>query len=139
MNPSQHILSLIPQAQPFVMIDELLYSDDVSAKTVFTIREDNIFVKSDFFQEAGLIENIAQTAAARVGHDAILLNTPIPLGFIGAINDLTIIDLPKVGDRIQTEIMIVNQVFNVTIISGKIVCGDSLLASCTMKIFLSET
>ena len=96
MNPSQNILSLIPQAPPFVMIDELLVSSELSAKTGLTIREDNIFVQDNCFQEPGLLENIAQTAAARVGYDAKATNTPVPVGYIGAINDVKIFDLPKV-------------------------------------------
>ena len=139
MNPIQNILTLIPQAPPFVMIDKLLFSDELSATTEFTIRKDHVFVENDFFQEPGLIENIAQTAAARVGYDSLLANKPVPVGFIGAVNSLTIFHLPKVGDTIRTEMIIENQIFNVTIISGKIICNDKVMATCTMKIFLSDT
>jgi 3-hydroxymyristoyl/3-hydroxydecanoyl-(acyl carrier protein) dehydratase len=139
MSSSQNILSLIPQAPPFVMIDELLVSSELSAKTGLTIREDNLFVHDNCFQEPGLLENIAQTAAARVGYDAKANGTPVPVGYIGAINDVKIFDLPKVGDRIETEIIIENQIFNVTIISGKIMCNESVMATCKMKIFLSNT
>ena len=138
MSLLQNVLSLIPQAPPFVMIDELVVSDEQSAITSLTIRPENIFVKNNYFEEPGMVENIAQTAAARVGHYAISENIAVPIGYIGAINELKIFDLPKVGDTIETEIVIENQIFNVTIISGKIMCRDTVMATCKMKIFLSN-
>ena len=46
--------------------------------------------------------------------------------------------LPKVGDVIETTVVIENQVFDVTIISGSVKCGETLLAKCEMKIFIQK-
>jgi len=127
---------LIPQKYPIIMIGQLIYSDELITRSNFLIAEDNIFVESGEFGEAGLIENIAQTAAARVGFIAKTENKAIPIGFIGAIKNLIIFSRPKVNELIETEIKIVNQIFNATIITGSVTCKSQVLISCEMKIII---
>lgn len=137
MLPVLDITSLIPQKFPFVMIDTLLASDDTSTRSGFTVRKENIFVEDGVFTEPGLLENIAQTAAARVGFIAARENKPVPLGFIGAVKNFEVHALPHTGDELVTEITIANQVFDFTIIAGKVMCNDLVLATCEMKIMIS--
>jgi hypothetical protein len=47
--------------------------------------------------------------------------------------------LPKTGDELITEITIENQIFDVTLISGKINCNNKIIAQCKMKIFINQT
>ncbi|MBI3883441.1 MAG: 3-hydroxyacyl-ACP dehydratase [Sphingobacteriales bacterium] len=139
VHTAENILSLIPQGPPFVMIDKLLYSDETSSRSQLEIRADNIFVKNNFFREPGLIENIAQTGAARAGYNSQKENKPVQVGYIGAIKNFEVFSLPKVGDIVETEIAILNQVFDVTLVSGKIKSNGTLIAQCEMKIFLVKT
>ncbi|MEX6688115.1 3-hydroxyacyl-ACP dehydratase [Danxiaibacter flavus] len=132
----QDILSLIPQAPPFVMVDRLLQADETTARTSFRIVEENVFVENGFFKEPGLLENIAQTAAAGAGFKAQQENKPVATGFIGAIKNFEVFDLPVINDEIVTEVVIKNQVFNVTIIEGKIWLNENIIASCEMKLFI---
>jgi predicted hotdog family 3-hydroxylacyl-ACP dehydratase len=136
--PVEDIAHLIPQGSPFVMLGKLLFVDDISAKSSFIINGDNVFAKDGIFQEAGLIENIAQTAALRAGYIAHAENKPAELGYIGAIKNFEVFALPKVNDEIITEIIIENQVFNVTVLSGKVWHNDILLATCEMKVFINN-
>ena len=131
----QNILSLIPQRPPMVMIDKLLYSDQRLTRSGFHVTNDNIFVQNGFFREPGLVENIAQTAAARAGYMASQENTPVKVGYIAAVKNLEIFSLPKVDDELITEITIDNIVFDVNILSGHVWCNSVLLAQCEMKIF----
>lgn len=119
------------------MIDQLDDSDETSTRCSFTIRDENIFTVDGAFREAGLIENIAQTAAARVGFIAMMEKKDVPVGFIGAVKNLEINDLPKTGETIVTEIKITNTVFDVTIISGTVCLGDKIIAQCEMKIVIN--
>jgi len=134
------IFSLIPQRPPFVMIDRFFgqSADEKSGSSAFKITEGNIFVEDGAFTEPGLIENIAQTAAARIGYICKTEKKPVPIGYIGAVQNLEILALPKINEEIKTEITITNEIFNVTIISGKILCEGKLLAQCEMKIFISN-
>ena len=58
---------LLPQQEPFVMIGSLTYFDEVRTVTETTIAADNIFVDDGCFSASGLIENVAQTCAVRIG------------------------------------------------------------------------
>ncbi|OFX72197.1 MAG: hypothetical protein A2X12_10350 [Bacteroidetes bacterium GWE2_29_8] len=132
------ITGVIPQRSPIVMVDELTYCDEYSATTKFCIESDNIFCENNFFQEVGIIENIAQTAAAMSGHKLLLNNQPIKLGFIGAIKNLHVYRLPIVFSTIETTVTIENKVMNVQFIKGIVRVGDNIIAECEMKIFLEE-
>ena len=138
VDPAQNILAFIPQRVPFVMVDKLLFSDGAITISEFLIREDNIFVENDCLKEPGLVENIAQTAAARAGYISQLENKPVALGYIGAIKNLEIFFLPQTGDKLITEITVENQIFDVTLISGKISCNEKEVAKCEMKIFINQ-
>lgn len=133
------ILALIPQRPPFVMVDELLAADGQTASAKYTVKPDNIFLENGQLTEPALLEHIAQAAAARIGYIYSLKGEPVPVGFIGAIQHLQVMDLPKAGQVLYSEISIINQVFDVTIITGKIFCDEHKIAECEMKIFVQST
>jgi len=133
-----NIETLIPQRAPFVMISELIECGDGYSRSAFEVNADNIFLQDTILQEPALVENIAQTAAARAGYIAMTEQRPVTIGYIGAIQNLEIFALPEVGDRLETEIRILNQVFDVTLVSGTLRCRGELLASCEMKIFIPK-
>ncbi|MBK5273204.1 MAG: 3-hydroxyacyl-ACP dehydratase [Bacteroidia bacterium] len=135
-NPGENILSYIPQRAPFVMVDEIIYSGETITRSKFHIKPDNIFIKNGFLKEPGLIENIAQTAAAREGLISQKENKLVRLGYIGAIKNMVITGFPQINDEIITEIKIENQVFKVILITGKIVYNEIIIARCEMKIFI---
>ena len=132
-----NVISLIPQRQPFVMIDEVTAAGELNCSTKFLITPDNILVDGEHFTAAGLVENIAQTAAARAGYLAIQEKQAVKKGFIGAVNNLRIFRLPLINEILETVIIIENQVFDVTLISGIVSCKGSKVAECEMKIFMS--
>jgi len=121
------------------MIDTLISFSEQSTTTGFEIRQDNICVENGIFKEPGLVENIAQTAAARAGYIAQQENEPVEVGYIGSVNNLKIFALPKTGNELITEITIENQIFDVTLISGRITCNGEPVAQCNMKIFINKT
>ena len=132
------ITRYIPQRNPIVMIHDLVEAGEDFAVTRLVIEADNIFVSEGCLLEPGLVENIAQTAAAQVGYQCALKNIPVPLGYIAAIKDLEIFSRPKQNSAIVTSVRIVNQVLNVTIIEGKVEQEGKLMCSCEMKIFIQE-
>ncbi|HTQ28266.1 MAG TPA: hypothetical protein VMI35_09065 [Puia sp.] len=138
MTPAPSILDLIPQRPPFVMLDDFSYTDEKNCYGLLKVREGNIFVENGLLTEPGLVENIAQTAAARIGHICRMEGKPVPIGYIGAIQNLSVFTLPKINEEIKTEVSVKNQIFNVTVIEGKIRSHDAELARCEMKIFISN-
>lgn len=132
------ILQLIPQRPPVVMIDTLYACNEQGAQTGFTVEATNIFCQDGTFSEGGIIENIAQTAAAQIGYLCQQKKVPVPIGFIGAVKGLEIFRLPQAGNRLLTTIQIENEIMGVTVISGKVVCNNQLLAQTEMKIVIKN-
>ena len=133
-----NITSIIPQRPPFVMIDQLLSCDETYANTTFKITAENVLVDNGQLSEAGIIENIAQTAAAGFGYFTAQSNAPIMVGYIAAIKNLEVYSLPQIGDVIDTNITVINKVFDVTIVNGSIKCRDVLIAKCEMKMYIKK-
>ncbi len=129
------ISELIPQKPPIVMVDALYYNDDEKSITGFTINKENIFCSNGYFREPGIIENIAQSAALRMGYICKLRKVPVPLGFIGALKNLQIYSIPNDSADLKTEIIIDYNILDFQIITGKVYCEDNLIAQCEMKIF----
>ena len=130
---------LLPQQEPFVMIGSLVYFDRALTITETKVQADNIFVDENHFSASGLMENIAQTCAARIGYvNKFILKKAIQLGFIGAIRNFEVIELPVVGDVITTRVEVKEEVFGMTLAEATIVCGDKLLAKSEMKIAIKE-
>ncbi|NLR61174.1 3-hydroxyacyl-ACP dehydratase [Chitinophaga polysaccharea] len=131
------ITTYIPQRTPIVMISGILEVDGPLTRTGLHIAPDNIFVENGVLTAPGLMENIAQTAAARIGYIAKQQNTPVPLGFIGAVKDLEILELPPAGQTIETTTVIGGEVFNATMVTGKVTYEGRVMAQCEMKIFIN--
>ncbi len=126
----------IPQKPPMVMVDRLVEIVDKTTVTSFRIRPDNVFCENGLFREPGLIENMAQTAAAGVGAKPGNSGEKAPLGFIGGIRNLKIDGFPKIGQEIITRVTVLHEVFDATIILGEVFLDERLIASCELKIFL---
>ena len=130
---------LLPQQEPFVMIGTLTHFDEVRTVTETTIAADNIFVDDGFFSASGLIENVAQTCAARIGFvNKFLLNNGIQIGVIGAVRKLVINSLPAAGKTITTTVDTISEVFGMTLASATVVCDGEELLRTEIKISVRE-
>ena len=129
---------LIPQRPPFVMIDRLVSSDAVFTVTELEVRPDNVFVVNGQLSASGLVENIAQTCAARIGYINLNSGETVKIGVIGSISNMGIVRTPKVGERLVTTIQLLEEVFQVTLVEAVVKSGDKELARCNMKIALTD-
>ena len=132
------ILTLIPQRRPFVMIDRLLHFDEVLTVAQFTVREDNIFVDNGHFSATGMMENIAQTCAGRIGYWNYINGRAIQLGFIGAVRGYTVHRTALLGETLVTSIRVKEEIFQMTLVDAVVKVGDEVIAECEMKIALSD-
>ena len=132
------ILELIPQRPPFIMVDRLLHFDRIVTTAEFAVREDNIFLEGDELQPEGLVENIAQTCAARIGYVNLMNKESVRLGFIGAVRNLSILGTPKIGEKIETTITVKEEIFQMTLVDAEIRLNGSVIVNAEMKIALSD-
>ena len=131
------IHTLLPQQEPFVMVGCLIKIDEKSFATETLVKAENIFVDDGCLSASGLIENIAQTCAARIGFvNKYILQKGIQIGFIGAVRNLEILSLPQVGQTITTKVEVVEEVFGMTLAKATVTCEGETLVTTEMKIAL---
>ena len=130
-----NIHTLLPQQEPFVMIDTLVAFDEQTTVTETTIRDGRMFVVDGVLTEAGLIENVAQTCAARIGYvNKYILKEAIKIGYIGAVRNMEFAALTAVGDTITTTVIVREEVFGVTLADATVTCNGQTLVTTEMKI-----
>jgi 3-hydroxyacyl-[acyl-carrier-protein] dehydratase len=139
----ENVLTFIPQREPIVIVHGLLEHGPKISKALFTVEEGNLFVRDGRLLPSGLMEHIAQSAAIRSGY--AFAQIPMgegpakpPVGFIAALKDFEVHALPMVGDTLHTTITELNVIGKMTVVQGEVFRGDMLLASCEMKVFLSD-
>ena len=136
---SDFIKKLIPHREPMVMVDALVHYSYLKATSELTIPDTNIFVEDGYLSETGLIEHMAQTAALYTGYKFHREKFPVKEGFIGSVKSLNILRLPNVNDTITTEVHIIYEVANMTIVKLITTLGGKMIAEAEMNTVLNET
>jgi predicted hotdog family 3-hydroxylacyl-ACP dehydratase len=117
------------------MIDKLIAFSADASTTETTVSASNIFVDNGYFSASGMMENIAQTCAARVGfYNKYVLHNEVQIGFIGAIRNYMIHELPAVGTVIHTKVDIIQDIFGMTLANATIVSGDKVFVTAEVKL-----
>jgi 3-hydroxyacyl-[acyl-carrier-protein] dehydratase len=135
---TNEITKYIPHRPPFVMVDNLLEYSSEQVVSSLTIRPENILVVDEYFQEAGIIENIAQTVALRSGYEATNQDLPPRVGFIAAIKDFKLFNLVPVGQKLITTITLTHNMGDIIIVRGASEYLGIPVASCEMRLFLEK-
>ncbi|MEO9891972.1 hypothetical protein [Aurantibacter sp.] len=130
--------NLIPQKKPFVMVDSLHYYSEDKIISGFTVEVENIFAKNNYFHEAGLIENMAQSIALHKGYTYYRNKLSAPVGYIGAIKKVEIFKLPEVSKSLTTTINIMHEIMDVTLVSALIECDGIVIAKAEIKTALAK-
>jgi len=134
-----NIKNLIPQKDPFIMVDTLRSYSKSAAISSLTIQKDNIFFENSTLNEAGLVENMAQTVALHTGYEYFLKGMDAPTGYIGAIKNVEILKLPLLNETISTEVRIIQEFMGVTLVEITVFSErNEKIASCQMKTVISS-
>lgn len=117
------------------MVGTLTHFEMMTSTTETLISESNIFVDKGYFSPAGMMENIAQTCASRIGfYNKYILENEVQIGFIGAIRDYVVLRKPAVGETITTTVDIIEEIFGMTLAEAKICCGSETIATAQIKL-----
>lgn len=131
--------TVLPQQEPFVMVGSLIAFDAGSSVTETLIREDNIFVDDGHFSASGMMENIAQTCAARVGfYNKYVLHKDVKVGFIGAVRNYVVHSLAPVGEMLTTRVDILQDVFGMTLANAQVTCRGEVIAEAEIKLAVRQ-
>jgi len=106
--------------------------------TQLEVRADNVFCKDGHLSAEGLMENIAQTCAARMGYINLTKNEAVKIGVIGAVSNFEVFRTPKVGELIVTTIEVIEEMFQITMVKAEIRYGNETIVQANMKIALMD-
>lgn len=99
---------LLPQGAPYVMVDVLTRHAEGMTVTELTVAPDNYFVAGGKMCGAGLVENMSQSCAARIGYINKYIRKSIPRpGVVAAIKTLEVHGEPMVGETVVTRVRVV--------------------------------
>ena len=144
------VTELLPQRPPFVMIDCLTGFSETTTETRLTARPGTgpvhsaparaygLLVQDGRLSVYGLVENIAQTCAARLGYASYILHKPVRIGFIGAVRGCKIKRLPLVGETLETRIEVKEEIFGLTLVDAEVRLDGETIAETQMKIALEK-
>lgn len=147
MDTSVDIRNYLPHREPMLMVDLILTIDALSVETIFSIKEDNIFVDKNTFIEAGLIENVAQTCSSIVAQKYFAKtdeeeNVSV-IGFISTLKNLKIYQLPKVNNSIITRATLVSKFvgddYTLCTMNCESFHGEVQLIECEINLFIQKT
>lgn len=138
----------LPHREPMLMVDFIVNINAENVETVFTIKENNIFIDNGVFCEAGLIENAAQTCSSIVARSYFVDDDQcdIPdvdvIGFISSVRTIQIHALPKAGCAITTTAHLISRfdtgMYTTCMMSCKSYCEGELLLEGEINLFIQE-
>ena len=132
------LYKLIPQRNPIVMVDTFFSADETGTETGLHVQSGNLFCEGGFLREPGMIEHVAQSAAAFAGYAPYTKGESPKLGFIGEVKKFKIMRLPEVNEQLVTTLKVLGEAAGVTLISAQTNAGEETVATCQMKIFIKE-
>lgn len=132
------LYKLIPQRPPIVMVDAFYEADDTQATTGLSVLDTNIMCQYGVLQEPGLIEHVAQSAAAFAGYSSYQKGESPKLGFIGEVKKFKITRLPQAGEVLHTYLKVLGEAAGVTLIAAETSVAGEIVATGQMKIFIKE-
>nr|WP_294935007.1 ABC transporter permease [uncultured Flavobacterium sp.] len=138
----------LPHRKPMLMVDWILELNTQEVKTVFEIKQENLFVANNVLAEVGLIENAAQTCSSIVGQSFFLdENQEVKedvevIGFISGIKKVKVLDLPKVGSTIDTHAILNSRFdtddYSICTMLCSTFCNEVLLFEAEINLFIQE-
>lgn len=132
----------LPQKHPIQLVHCLAVSESERAVTFFEVEKGHLFEENGRLSPSGVIENMAQSIALDLGYKYYIEQegdvTDPKIGYIAAVKKMKFYELPKVGDKIQTEILVINKVFGVSIVSAVVKLNNKVICESELKIILAE-
>lgn len=132
------ILDYIPQRPPIVMVDAFYGVDGADSFCGLDVADGTLFCADGIMDECGVVEHVAQSAAFRIGYLCRCEGRPVPLGFIGSVNGLEIHSLPRAGEKMRSQVTVLQEVANVTLIRASVTADGRPVCDCRMKIVLKD-
>lgn len=119
-----------------ILIDTLQYHVSTSLISRLLVVKESLFVTSKQFSEAGILEHMAQSVALHTGYSGYLNKKATREGYIGAIKKAEILQLPRVGEIITTQVTISYSAMDMTLVHIESKVVEKIIATAEMSTVL---
>lgn len=134
---SNAIEDLLPHQPPMRWIDALMECTDSTAVATVTFPSDSLAVAHGQVLETALVECIAQTVAAALGHRARAAGrTSMPIsGMLTSVSDFRILARAPVGKLLRVEVRELRRLGMMMMVSGAVSCEGRTVASGELTLY----
>lgn len=134
---STAIEPLIPHRAPMRWVEELLDCTDTTATATTRFSAEHFAVANGIVIETALVECMAQTVAAALGHRMRASGKPGAAnnGMLAAVSNFTIHSPPPLDQILTIEVREVKRLGPMLMITGKISCGPQLIATGDLSLY----
>ena len=108
------IHELLPQQEPFVLVDGIAHFDVRQIVTTMKVRAGKPFVEDGRLTMLGMLENI--------------LRKDVRPGMIASVKSMEALAMPGVGTQIETTVTVKDEVFDMLLLTAEI--RESLCTGC---------
>ena len=134
----EEIKELLPQREPFLMVDVLYDCSSTECRTGMNIYPDNIFCDGGIFTAEGVMEHMAQSGSVLLGCNAVHSGVQAPAGYIGEIRKFRMARHPHTYQALSTCVTIGKEVNGIYLISVKTKVKNDPVAECQMKLSVAS-
>lgn len=134
MLSNDQIWTLIPQRPPMVMVDRLTDVGEDWASTGLEVKEDNLFLDHGVLRETGLIEHMAQSAAAMEGWKVLQEGGQVEIRYLCEVKKMQICALPHVGEVVESSVRVTTRIGGVALVRCESRVGERVIAQGMIKI-----
>ena len=133
------IKEVLPQRPPFLLVGKMLSFNDGQMITQYRVTGEEPLYEDGSLRAEGLIENMAQSCAARVGYiSKYILHQPLVIGYIGSVKGFKCLSRPVEGDLLETTVDLVSEFAGITLCDVTIRRDGEIIASTSMKTALKK-
>jgi predicted hotdog family 3-hydroxylacyl-ACP dehydratase len=137
LNPFPTIEELIPHRAPMRWIDELTDCTDTTARATAIFTADHFAVADGAVTETALVECIAQTVAAALGHRARASGKTGAAnnGMLAAVSNFKIHSRPPLDQPLNIEVRELKRLGSMLLIAGTILCDGQAIATGELSLY----
>lgn len=119
-----------------MMVGALLSCSDDGAETSYVVGEDSWYSVNGHIDEQGIMEHVAQSAAAWGGYPGYLRGEESKLGYVAEFSKFEILSMPLIGAELRTTLSVLGAAGGVTLMEAETLSGGKAVAQGRLKIYL---
>src|SRR5437016_1887370 len=131
------IETLIPHRPPMRWIEALTDCTDTTASAIACFNSGHFALADGLVHETALVECVAQTAAAALGHRAQMLGQAGggANGMLAAVSNFRIRSRPPMGKQLRIEVRELRRFGPMLLVSGVVSCEGQRIASGELTLY----